>query len=445
METLEEIKEKIGLADSIERLKIGLIYSYLYKTISTKALAKKMEVPVPIATAFKKELVKVGWMKRESFYYLTPLAKSYVMNELGYKGVEIDLYKLLLEDESSKQVFLEKVKTSLLPVFEKRPVAKRELDQAHATLDTVVKRVALLLADPLIFSKKIAFVGDDDLVSIFLSKALVKLGYEGNSTLYVYDIDTDLLMYIKENESLKVMINVVKQDFRVPFQIIENQMDVIFTDPPYTPEGIITFIHSGEKLLKNKGKMYVSFNHKTPEVQGFIQNEINRRGFNFIEVVPDFNQYLGGSIIGNVSNLYVIQKIDSVHLIHSSESLYTRSLKKNEASKRLGFHTLYDLRGCRKELLTDVEIVGNKMRHMSQQFKLNVVEEEFHQFKPYGVSGVMVLQESHFTIHTWPEHGYIAIDLFVCEEMIDEQEFLRELQKMFEPTSCEMKKVYRES
>lgn len=85
------------------------------------------------------------------------------------------------------------------------------------------------------------------------------------------------------------------------------------------------------------------------------------------------------------------------------------------------------------------------MNHMSQLFKLNVVEEKFHQFKPYGVSGVMVLKESHFTIHTWPEHNYAAVDLFICEETVDESKFMEELQVIFDSKRCELKKVYRVS
>lgn len=48
-----------------------------------------------------------------------------------------------------------------------------------------------------------------------------------------------------------------------------------------------------------------------------------------------------------------------------------------------------------------------------------IVEECFHQFAPEGVSGVVVIQESHFTIHTWPEHRYASIDLFTCGERIN--------------------------
>ena len=47
----------------------------------------------------------------------------------------------------------------------------------------------------------------------------------------------------------------------------------------------------------------------------------------------------------------------------------------------------------------------------------HVVQSVFHKFNPYGLSGVVVIQESHFAIHTWPEHSYAAVDLFTCGKM----------------------------
>ncbi|MDT2746363.1 adenosylmethionine decarboxylase [Vagococcus fluvialis] len=443
MNVLEKIKNDIGLNQSIECLEIGLVYSYLYKTIATKELAKKMSVPVPIATAFKKELVKNGWMKRESFYFLTAKGQAFVDSQFNYKQLDKEMYKIILTKPHERLKFLEQVADSLKQIFEERPAVKRELDQAHATTETVIKRVEMMLVDPLIFSKKIAFVGDDDLVSLFLSVTLEKIGFKNTDFLTAYDIDTELLAFIEEKQSKEVPIRCVKKDFRNEKTTDLIKVDVVFTDPPYTPDGILTFINFGEKLLNKYGKMYVSFNYKTPEIQSFLQKEINLKGLNFIEITPNFNTYLGGSIIGNVSNLYVLQKSEMTETMKSSENIYTKSLKKNKTSKRLGFHSLYDLKECNSEVLTSVDNVRDKMNHMSQLFKLNVVEEKFHQFKPYGVSGVMVLKESHFTIHTWPEHNYAAVDLFICEETVDESKFMEELQNVFGSKRCELKKIYR--
>jgi S-adenosylmethionine decarboxylase proenzyme len=59
--------------------------------------------------------------------------------------------------------------------------------------------------------------------------------------------------------------------------------------------------------------------------------------------------------------------------------------------------------------------------------KTRVVASVFHPFKPQGVSGVVVIEESHLSIHTWPEHGYAAVDFFTCGngDPIAAHEFLK--------------------
>jgi S-adenosylmethionine decarboxylase len=80
----------------------------------------------------------------------------------------------------------------------------------------------------------------------------------------------------------------------------------------------------------------------------------------------------------------------------------------------LGSHLLIELFGCDKNSLKFEEEVGRAMRDAASMSKATVVDQSFHEFKPYGVSGAVIIQESHYTIHTWPEHGYAAVDLFYC-------------------------------
>jgi S-adenosylmethionine decarboxylase proenzyme len=61
----------------------------------------------------------------------------------------------------------------------------------------------------------------------------------------------------------------------------------------------------------------------------------------------------------------------------------------------------------------------------------HIVSGHFHQFSPYGVSGVLVIQESHFTIHTWPEHAYAAVDIFTCSPDLRVEAAISELKSAF--------------
>ncbi len=82
----------------------------------------------------------------------------------------------------------------------------------------------------------------------------------------------------------------------------------------------------------------------------------------------------------------------------------------------VGTHVLGELYGCSPELLRHVDSVRSLMQNIAQQANFRVVGEKFHQFEPEGVTGVMVLAESHFSLHTWPEKGLVAADVFTCGE-----------------------------
>lgn len=80
----------------------------------------------------------------------------------------------------------------------------------------------------------------------------------------------------------------------------------------------------------------------------------------------------------------------------------------------LGHHLLIDCYGCRGAVLADVDAVRSLLRRAAAAFGLTVIAEEFHQYSPQGVSGVLILAESHLAVHTWPEREFAAVDLFTC-------------------------------
>lgn len=84
------------------------------------------------------------------------------------------------------------------------------------------------------------------------------------------------------------------------------------------------------------------------------------------------------------------------------------------ATNALGQHWILDLYDCPVSLLTHPEPVKRLMLAAAADMQATVVGAHFHAFSPHGVSGVVIIQESHLTVHTWPEHGYAAIDVFSC-------------------------------
>ncbi len=86
-------------------------------------------------------------------------------------------------------------------------------------------------------------------------------------------------------------------------------------------------------------------------------------------------------------------------------------------STALGNHILVEFMNCDPHIMNDVAAIEKDMVAAAQKAGATVINSTFHHFSPYGVSGVVVIQESHLAIHTWPEYGYAAVDLFTCGEM----------------------------
>ncbi|MGD0780564.1 MAG: adenosylmethionine decarboxylase [Dehalococcoidales bacterium] len=80
----------------------------------------------------------------------------------------------------------------------------------------------------------------------------------------------------------------------------------------------------------------------------------------------------------------------------------------------LGRHILVELYDCDKEALNDLDLIREVMLKAAIDCGAVVLGESFHRFSPQGVSGVVVIAESHISIHTWPEYGYAAADVFTC-------------------------------
>ncbi len=97
----------------------------------------------------------------------------------------------------------------------------------------------------------------------------------------------------------------------------------------------------------------------------------------------------------------------------------------------LGKHILAEYYGCDKTVLDSVEAVENIMTEAARAADVTIVEKCFHKFSPYGVSGVIVITESHLAIHTWPEYNYAAVDFFTCNKNCKTELALENLKELF--------------
>ena len=85
----------------------------------------------------------------------------------------------------------------------------------------------------------------------------------------------------------------------------------------------------------------------------------------------------------------------------------------------LGRHLLCELYGCDRESLNRPELIRAEMLAAVSRSGATPIQDFVHTFTPHGVTGIIVIAESHFAIHTWPEYGFAAVDLFTCGDSVD--------------------------
>lgn len=104
---------------------------------------------------------------------------------------------------------------------------------------------------------------------------------------------------------------------------------------------------------------------------------------------------------------------------------------------------IIELYGCNTESINDVTEVERILTESAKLSNATIVQPVFHQFSPHGVSGVVVIAESHFSIHTWPEYGYCALDIFTCGDLIDSDVSLKHLKREFQAENMSVMEIKR--
>lgn len=103
---------------------------------------------------------------------------------------------------------------------------------------------------------------------------------------------------------------------------------------------------------------------------------------------------------------------------------------------------LVDLYECDVKIIDDMELIQKISREAVRAIGAEIVEECFHKFQPIGVTYIAVISTSHFSVHTWPEHGYAAVDIFSCKEEVPEA-LAEQLKLAFHAGYVKMKKIER--
>jgi N4-bis(aminopropyl)spermidine synthase len=199
--------------------------------------------------------------------------------------------------------------TEVARLIEHAPAARRDLDQIPATALTVLKRGHYLLRSFDLRGAHVLCVGDHDLTSLGLFLA----GGAAGLRVSVVDIDESLLEHIDTEAGRRGFgIRCYFADLRLGLPAaLHDSSQLIFTDPPYTPEGVHLFVTRGLQALTDQrnGRVIVAygFGERQPALGLAVQQALSPLHLTYEAVLPGFNRYAGAQAIGSTAALYLLR------------------------------------------------------------------------------------------------------------------------------------------
>ena len=223
--------------------------------------------------------------------------------------------------------------TELVRAIATGPTSDTNLDHVSATAETALRRALFLATRFDLDQRTLLCVGDHDLTSLAL--ALVS----PETRVEVVDLDERVLEHIDTvAERLGLSVRTHSADLRLGLPAtLREKADVVFTDPPYTPEGVELFVRRGVEGLADpkRSRVLVAYgvSETTPKLAAATQARLMRSGLLIEAMWPDFNRYLGAESIGAASDLYVLRPLSKTLPAPTTESarVYSQGVSAKEA------------------------------------------------------------------------------------------------------------------
>ncbi|CAM3405962.1 bis-aminopropyl spermidine synthase family protein [Stackebrandtia soli] len=279
-----------------------------HEPIAVRDVSRHAELPVPIVAAICNELRRRNVVDSQRPVRLTESSRSaFAVGgwQDGGRCPTCDGRGIVVPAE------LEAIGDELDRLAEAMPEAKVELDQTHCTVDTKLRRV-MLMAELGLLTKRMVFLGDDDLTSLSVAHALSLTGETPSIT--VVDVDTDVLAFIAEQaRTLGVHIDTVEHDLVKPLpEALLGAFELVFTDPPYTIAGAELFLSRAASALAPQIGHHIlfAFGARRPSETVAVQRIIGELGLAVRSLQPNFNDYVGAGILGGTSHMYHLRTTD---------------------------------------------------------------------------------------------------------------------------------------
>lgn len=288
---IDSLVKKIGLSPA--RVE-GLIYLFS-QSINNQDLLITTGLAKSILDDFRMEIGD----------YLLPSSKKTFLNPKGQLWVK----KIKPKPFNWQIIDLEKMPSDLSNLFDRyqkeRFEADRKIDQFRATKETVWNRVAIMNQNGDLDNHRLLFLGDADWVAV--AAAYLKQA----KRIFVVEIDERVVNDLKKiSQENNLKIEILKHDLKRPLpNHLLNNFDLVFSDPPYTANGVSLFLSRSIEALDEKSSSRVYFcygqSDRARERSLEIQRLLSQLGLLIEECRPKFNRYFGAASIGSSSSLYI--------------------------------------------------------------------------------------------------------------------------------------------
>ncbi|APU23363.1 bis-aminopropyl spermidine synthase family protein [Actinoalloteichus sp. GBA129-24] len=223
------------------------------------------------------------------------------------------------------------------------PPPMAALDHVQATPESVLRRAAWLASHYDLDNASVLFLGDHDLTSTALGRLHPDLA------ITVVDVDDRVLAHIDriaEREGLRIRCLHADLRFGLPPSVLGTS-DLVFTDPPYTPEGVGLFTARAAECLRDGGRVLIAYGYsdRTPALGLKVQQRLHRLGMLFEAILPDFDRYDGAQAVGSASDLYVCRPLGSGTTRRGDTRIYTHGPQSGESTGGPSAAALDALRG----------------------------------------------------------------------------------------------------
>jgi predicted methyltransferase len=303
---VREVATAVGLAEGERGVRSVLAALARLEPISTRALSRSVDLPVPIVASVCGELRKRSIVAWERPTQLTPLGRDL----FGAGGLALRRSAICPRCSGHGLVVRPEAKVLLEElgrIARLAPQPRLDLDQCHCTAETKLRRVLAVHEADALVGRRVLLLGDDDLISLAIARLVQRFGSGGSLVaMAVLDVDGAVVEHVeRELAGSRFAVTCVQHDVREPLPPeLRRSFDTVITDPPYTTAGGTLFLSRAAEALDGGGDVFLSFGSRRPGASVELQRAIVAMGFATVRLLRDFNEYVGAGALAGTSSLY---------------------------------------------------------------------------------------------------------------------------------------------